>query len=288
MNKVFSYKDAFSRNLGWLSEAEQLTIKNHTVSIAGVGGVGGQYAEMLARLGVSKFKLAEFDTFEIQNFNRQNGSGISTIGQSKIEVIQSLILDINPDAEIEIFKQGVTVENVDAFLANSSIYLDGLDFFVLDIREILFKKCREKNITAITVAPVGMGASMVIFNSTSMSFENYFGLHLSNNQFEKNVRFLLGLTPTLIQSKYLVDKTKSDFQNKKAPSLAIGPYLCAGVMGAQVLKVLLNRGQLQVAPWSLHYDAYLNTYKKKYIWGGFKNPFQIIKFYILKKMLETK
>jgi molybdopterin/thiamine biosynthesis adenylyltransferase len=288
MDKFFSYKDAFSRNLGWLSETEQLIIKSQSVSIAGVGGVGGQYAEMLARLGVSKFKLAEFDTFEIQNFNRQNGSGISTIGHAKIEVIQSLILDINPDAEIEIFNQGVNDENVDEFLKNSSVYLDGLDFFVLDIREIIFKKCREKNITAITIAPVGMGASMVIFNSASMSFEDYFGLHLSKNQFEKNIKFLVGLTPTLIQAKYLVDKTKSDFQNKKAPSLSIGPYLCAGIMGAQILKVLLKRGELKVAPWSLHFDAYLNAYKKKYIFGGFKNPFQILKYYIIKKMLGAK
>lgn len=285
MDKNFNYDEAFSRNIGWLSTEEQKILQTKSVSIAGMGGVGGQYAEVLARLGISKFKLADFDNFEIQNFNRQNGSGISTIGKRKIDVIKDLILDINPNAEITIYDSGINSQNIDQFLEDSSIYLDGLDFFVLDIREELFKICREKNIVAITIAPVGMGASMILFTKNSMSFKEYFGLHLAKNTEEKAIRFLLGLTPTLIQAKYIIDKKKSNFREKKAPSLSIGPYLCAGIMGAQVLKILLQRGEVLSAPWSLHFDAYLNVHKKKYTFFGHRNFMQIIKYFILKKML---
>ena len=285
MDKNFDYDEAFSRNIGWLSTEEQKILQTKSVSIAGMGGVGGQYAEVLARLGISKFKLADFDSFEIQNFNRQNGSGISTIGKRKIDVIKDLILDINPNAEISIFDSGINSQNIDQFLEDSSIYLDGLDFFVLDIREELFKICREKNIVAITIAPVGMGASMILFTKNSMSFKEYFGLHLAKNSEEKAIRFLIGLTPTLIQAKYIIDKKKSNFREKKAPSLSIGPYLCAGIMGAQVLKILLQRGEVRSAPWSQHFDAYLNVYKKKYTFLGHRNFMQIIKYFILKKML---
>jgi len=285
MDKNFDYDEAFSRNIGWLSTEEQKILQTKSVSIAGMGGVGGQYAEVLARLGISKFKLADFDSFEIQNFNRQNGSGISTIGKRKIDVIKDLILDINPNAEISIFDSGINSQNIDQFLEDSSIYLDGLDFFVLDIREELFKICREKNIVAITIAPVGMGASMILFTKNSMSFKEYFGLHLAKNSEEKAIRFLIGLTPTLIQAKYIIDKKKSNFREKKAPSLSIGPYLCAGIMGAKVLKILLQRGEVRSAPWSQHFDAYLNVYKKKYTFLGHRNFMQIIKYFILKKML---
>lgn len=284
----FKYEQAFARNLGWISVNEQNILKNKVVCIAGVGGVGGQYAEVLARLGVCRFRLADFDVFEIQNFNRQNGSGVSTLGLKKIEVIRNLIIDINPLAQIELFEEGLNNENISKFLDGATVYLDGLDFFVLDIRQLIFNECRKNNVTAITIAPVGMGASAIIFNSESMSFEDYFGLNRSHSVEEKAVRFLVGLTPSLIQAKYLVDRSKSNFKERKAPSLSIGPYLCAGIMGAQVLKILLNRKNLKTAPWSLHFDSYLNVYKKKYVFWGYRNPLQILKFYLLKKMLGVK
>jgi len=288
MKTNYDYQKAFSRNLGWLTELEQSKLKTYSVSIAGMGGVGGQYAEVLARLGICKFKLADFDTFEIQNFNRQNGSGVSTLDKPKIQVIKELILDINPEAEIEVFENGIDELNLDAFLFGSSLYLDGLDFFVLDIREKIFAKCREKLITAITVAPVGMGAALLVFKPESMSFAEYFCFDQAKNKEEKAVLFLIGLSPSLIQSKYLIDKTKSNFKEEKVPSLSVGPYLCAGVMGATVLKVLLKRGKIQSAPWSSHFDSYFNKYNKTYLFFGNRNPFQRIKFLIVKNILGIK
>lgn len=288
MGNLFNYKEAFSRNLGWLTSSEQLELSTKTVCIAGVGGVGGQYAEVLARLGVKKFHLADFDEFEIQNFNRQNGSGISTIGQKKVKVIQDLILDINPEAEIEIYESGVNLENISTFLNHADLYLDGLDFFVLDIREQIFHHCRQKNIPAITIAPVGMGASLVAFGQGSMSFSQYFQLHKATSPEDKAARFLVGLTPTLMQAKYLVDKSRSNFKEKKAPSLSVGPYLCAGIAGSWAIKVLLKRGKVSYAPSVFHFDSYLNSYKKSYIFWGGSNPLQKIKLFILKKILEKK
>lgn len=82
MNK-FDYSQAFSRNLGWITSDEAELLKKKKVAIAGMGGVGGQYCEVLARLGISNFQLADPDSFEQVNFNRQNGSGMSTVGRKK-------------------------------------------------------------------------------------------------------------------------------------------------------------------------------------------------------------
>lgn len=285
----FNYADAFSRNLGWLTTEEQLQLKSKKVAIPGLGGVGGFYVEILARLGVGSFHIADFDSFEIQNFNRQNGATMSSLNLKKSKVMEKKLLDINPTAKCKVFEEGINEENIDEFLEGVDIYLDGLDFFVLEIRILLFKRLRELNIPAITVAPVGMGASMLVFQPGSMSFENYFGMKITN-KFEINAcHFLVGLTPSLIQQKYIVDLTRADFIQKKVPSTPMGCYLAAGVAATNALKILIKRGEVLSAPWSLHYDPYLNVYKKKYTWLGHRNPLQKIKLYIIKKLaLKTK
>ena len=63
--------EAFSRNIGLLSPGEQLEISTARVAIPGLGGVGGLHAMTLARCGITKFHLADFDQFEVANINRQ-------------------------------------------------------------------------------------------------------------------------------------------------------------------------------------------------------------------------
>ncbi len=281
----FNYALAFSRNLGWLTEDEQGVIAQKKVAIAGMGGVGGHYAEVLARLGVAKFHISDFDEFEVQNFNRQNCSGLSTLHKKKVEVIRDKILDINPLAEVTIFNRGVNAENVESFLDSVDLYLDGLDFFVIDIRQLVFAVAHQKKITAITIAPVGMGASLVVFDQNSMSFVEHFGMKKNDSLEVLAIKFLIGLTPTLKQLKYLVDRTRTNFNEKKAPSLPMGPYLCAGVAGSEAVKILLKRKKIRTSPWVLHFDAYLQSYNKTYLWWGHKNVFQKIKFIIIKNIL---
>jgi tRNA A37 threonylcarbamoyladenosine dehydratase len=80
MSTSFSYTQAFSRNIGWVTAAEQQVLRGKRVAIAGMGGVGGVHLLTLARLGVGAFHVADFDTFDIANFNRQVGAAVSTLG----------------------------------------------------------------------------------------------------------------------------------------------------------------------------------------------------------------
>ena len=70
----FSYELAFARNVGWVTEQEQARLKQCSVAIGGLGGVGGAHAITLARLGVGNFRLADFDVFDWPNMNRQAGA----------------------------------------------------------------------------------------------------------------------------------------------------------------------------------------------------------------------
>src|SRR5437762_537067 len=96
----FSYDEAFSRNLGWVTEAEQQRLRKSRVCLAGLGGVGGVYLLTLARRGIGAFSVADFDTFALANFNRQAGAMLSSLNRPKIDVMVEMARDINPELHI--------------------------------------------------------------------------------------------------------------------------------------------------------------------------------------------
>ena len=256
----FSYAEAFDRNLGWFTAAEQSSLRGKTVAIAGMGGVGGVHLLTLARLGVAKFKIADLDSFEVANFNRQVGAMMSTLDQPKVSVLARMARDINPEVEIEEFSAGVTGQNVDAFLKGADLFIDGFDFFVLDIRRKTFARCRELGIPAMTAAPVGMGVAFLLFTKDSMTFEDYFRFE-GKNELRQYLNFLIGLAPSGMHRAYLADPSRLDIARRKAPSTMIGVQLCAAFTGAQAVKVLLGRGDVRPAPYHYHFDAYLNKFQ---------------------------
>ena len=260
MDKGFSYDGAFERNIGWITLQEQQLLRKKTVAIAGMGGVGGVHLLTLVRLGVGKFRIADLDVFEEANFNRQIGATMSTIGQPKVEVLARMAKDINPQAEVISFGNGVTHENLDDFLLGADVFIDGFDFFALEIRRKTFARCRELKIPAVTAAPIGMGVAFMAFTSDGMSFEDYFRFD-GKTELRQYINFLLGLAPTGMHSAYLVDPTRLDIANRKAPSTIVGVELCAAYTAAQITKLLLKRGSVRIAPFHYHFDAYLNKFK---------------------------
>jgi sulfur-carrier protein adenylyltransferase/sulfurtransferase len=270
---AFSYDEAFSRNLGWVTAAEQQRLRQSRVCIAGLGGVGGAYLLTLARLGIGAFSIADFDTYALANFNRQVGATVSTLGRPKLDVMLAMARDINPEIDVRVFKDGLDVPTIAPFLADGDAYLDGLDFFALDIRRAVFAQCHALGMPATTVAPLGMGAALLNFVPGGMSFEEYFRLD-GHSAHEQALRFLVGLSPAMLQMAYLVDPSRVDLAARRGPSTVIGVQLCSGIAAAQVLKLLLRRGRVVVAPSGLHFDAFRNRLKRTWRPGGNRNPLQ--------------
>jgi len=193
--KCYAYDDAFARNFGFLSRADQNELRFAHVAVAGLGGVGGAQALALARCGIGHFSLADPETFELVNFNRQLGATVDSVGRKKIEVIREMILAINPEAGIRTFPEGVTAANMDLFLDGADVAVDGLDFFAIEAKRMLFKKCSERGIWALTAAPLGFGSSLLIFKPGAKSFDAYFDLKDDLSLEEKTFRFAYGLAP---------------------------------------------------------------------------------------------
>jgi len=280
----FLYDEAFSRNIGWVTREEQTLLRHKRVAIAGLGGVGGLHLLTLCRLGIGKFHLADFDTFDLANFNRQAGATVSTLDQSKLDVMIRQARDINPELDITGFEKGVTDDNLEAFLEGVDLYIDGLDFFALEARQHVFAACAEKAIPAVTAAPLGMGAAVLNFLPGCMSFNDYFRMN-DGPEAEKPLRFLMGLAPARLQMSYLADPSAVDLSGRKGPSTAMACYLCAGAAATEALKILLGRGPIRTAPRGYHFDAYQNRLALTWRPGGNRNPLQRILIALAKRKL---
>lgn len=283
---AFSYDQAFSRNIGWVTEAEQQRLRGKRIAIAGMGGVGGVHLLTLARLGIGHFHIADFDTFDVVNFNRQAGASLSHLDMPKTEVMAAMARDINPELDIQVFPDGVSADNLDAFLAGVDLYVDGLDFFVFTMRRATFAACRSKGIPAVTAAPLGMGTALLNFLPGGMSFDDYFGLKDCPEE-ELALRFLIGLSPAMLQRGYLVDPSRVNLAAKKGPSTVMACQLCAGVAATEALKILTGRGQVLAAPRGIHFDAYRNKLVRTWRPGGANNPIQRLARWIARRQLTA-
>ena len=283
----FVYDDAFSRNLGWVTAEEQERLQGKRVAVAGLGGVGGSHLLTLARLGIGAFHIADFDRFAIANFNRQAGATMASLDRPKIDVLAEMALDINPTLDIGRFPMGVEPDRVDAFLDGVDLYVDGLDYFALEIRRKVFARCAERGIPAVTAAPLGMGVALLNFVPGGMTFEDYFQLEgLSAD--EQAIRFLLGLSPRMLQLGYLVDRSRVNFAEKRGPSTVMACQLCAGFAATEALKILLKRGKLLVAPRGVHFDAYRYRFTRTWRPGGNRNLLQRATLAIARRQLGIR
>ena len=118
----------FSRTQLLLGEEAMTKLKNSVVAVFGIGGVGTYVAEALARSGVGGLVLFDDDKICLTNINRQLIATRKTIGMQKVEVMRDRILDINPNASVEIHECFYTSENADEFdLSKYSYIVDAID-----------------------------------------------------------------------------------------------------------------------------------------------------------------
>lgn len=179
-----NYKERVNRSQAWLgnNEAEQLCAQNaisgSTVGVAGCGGIGGAIAMRLARLGVRHIKVADPDSFDWSNINRQYGSRKDTIGQNKAEVVGNLVHDLAGDVTVEIYPEGITEESASHFVAGCDLVLDQMDFYLIRERYALHREFRKASRAKAIISAwcIGWGSSMLKYTHDSMPIEEYFGM----------------------------------------------------------------------------------------------------------------
>ena len=126
---VMNFSDPlFERSLLVFDESGLLKLQQAHVLVAGVGGVGGFVIEALARSGVGELTIIDHDDVSPSNKNRQIIALDSTLGQNKAEVMASRIADINPACQVNISKQFIRPDDMDALLAEPFTFVvDAID-----------------------------------------------------------------------------------------------------------------------------------------------------------------
>lgn len=283
---MFSRLEAFERNRGLISAAEQEKLANSLVVVAGCGGVGGLHAHTCARLGIGRFRIADSDTFSIANINRQIGATVQTIGKEKVAVTAEMIKSINPEATVEIIAGNISGQNSASFVKGADLVIDGIDFFSLPARRQLFAAAWQQQIPALTAAPLGFSATLHVFAKGGMSFDEYFDLRDNQDYFDQLVRFFVGLAPSGLHLAYM-DLSSVDIKTGRGPSSIIGSQMAASLAGGEAIKILLNRGRVLLAPKYLQVDAYRQQLRKQYLRGGSRNWLQCLKRKMVTKKLRA-
>ena len=144
----------FSRTENLIGADALKKLKNCHIAVFGVGGVGGYVVEALARAGVGNIDLIDSDCVDITNLNRQIIALHSTVGKLKVEVMRDRILDINPNATVNVFPILFLPENSAQFDFSKYDYVvDAIDNVTAKIE--LAVKCQETNTPLI--ASMGTG-----------------------------------------------------------------------------------------------------------------------------------
>lgn len=284
--QTFDYEQAFSRNIGWVTESEQERLRHSRVAIGGLGGVGGAHLLTLARLGIGSFSIADFDAFDIVNFNRQAGATVPSLERPKIDVLSEMVLAINPEINLRTFPAGIQQDSLNDFLEGVDVYVDGLDFFAFDARRMTFSACERQGIPVVTAAPLGLGTALLVFAPGGMPFEEYFGFEGCEGELEMAIRFLVGLSPAMLQRGYIADMSRIDLAARKGPSSIAACQLCAGVAAVETLKLLLDRPGIRLAPNGSQFDGYRMRYKKTWRPWGHRNPLQRLMTKLVRNQLE--
>lgn len=146
MKSAFSYQEMTTRNIGFVTDAEQERLRETTVFVCGTGGMGGACILALARAGIGHLIIADIDSFEISNINRQVFAFTTTEGQHKAEATRDTCLTINPEIDITVFKNDWP-DHAEQAIGKSDIVVNGTDD--LGAALLLYRTARKLGKTVI-------------------------------------------------------------------------------------------------------------------------------------------
>lgn len=129
-------------------------IKDKTVCIIGLGGVGGIATEALIRSGIENIILIDYDTIDISNLNRQIITSRENLGESKVGEMEKRIQSINPNCHIKIIEEKINETNIELIFQNKFDYMiDACD--TVKVKELLILECCKRKIKIISCMGTG-------------------------------------------------------------------------------------------------------------------------------------
>jgi molybdopterin/thiamine biosynthesis adenylyltransferase len=143
----------YVKNIGTLGLDGQAKLLRSKAVLIGAGGIGGQSAELLARMGVGMLVLVDPDVFDETNLNRQNFACGAVMGMAKVDVVRERLKEINDDVEVAGMRVTADKDSLPAIIAGADVVMDGLDN--LDDRLLLQDACAAAGVVMVHGAIAG-------------------------------------------------------------------------------------------------------------------------------------
>ena len=225
----------------------QLKLKNATVCVVGVGGLGNPIATRLVAMGVGKIRIVDRDVIELSNLHRQTMFDESDIGQVKVEAAARKLKKMNPDVIIEALPVSVNDYTALDIVEGCDVAIDALDS--VNARYSLNKACIKKNIPFVTGAAVGVsGQAFTIIPKETACYHCIFpaldedsmptcsieGVHpsilsiISGIEVAEAVKIITGKKPNLANKILHVDLENLEFVNTQTMKVDECPVCGSG------------------------------------------------------------
>ena len=206
------------------------------ILVVGVGGVGGYATEMIARCGVGKLTIVDFDTVSVSNINRQIIALSSTVGKPKVEVLKERIFEINPNCTVVAINQ-----KFDESLAKE-IFSQKFDFVVdaiddLENKLLLVKIAKEKGIKIVSAMGAGNRVGIPTFEVCDVFKTHSDGLA---KKFRKMLKDGGVSSLDVVFSKEKPILNKAENEKIVIGSTSYSPAMCGCVISAFVINKLIN------------------------------------------------
>ena len=202
----------YSRNKNLMSDDEIILLSQKKVCVLGLGGLGGYIVEMLSRIGVGSLTLVDGDVFDETNLNRQLFSSMNNLGSSKALEAEKRVKGINPLTKVIPVYEFIDSSNAMKIITNHDVIVDALDS--IDLRKSIAKVCTELNL------PLVHGAIAGWYGQVATIYPN----------------------DTTLDILYPKDIKRGIEKELGNPSFT--PALVASIQVSEVIKLLLNRGDL--------------------------------------------
>ncbi len=162
----------FDRLIRVIGEENLNKLKNSTVLVLGLGGVGGAAVEMLGRNGIENIILIDHDVIDITNKNRQLIALDSTIGLKKTDAFYNRLKDINKNINITLIDKFIDKDNLDIIINNKiDFVIDACD--TISTKILLIEKCLERNISFISCMGMGKKLNISMLEVTDITNTSY-------------------------------------------------------------------------------------------------------------------
>ena len=229
---TLGYQELVRQNWGFLSSEEQHAIAQTRVLLAGCG-LGSNIAVLAARTGFSRFTIADGDVVESSNLNRQ-AFRVEHLGRNKAEVTESLIREINPEAQVRAIPEFIQAPDATGLVTGSDIVVNMVD--PGPALNALVQTAQSQGTITLFPMNVGFGGLVLAFGPDSPTLEELVGPDAGQNLFVDIVMKLMPSLPSYLW-QYASVAQRIQLEGVPPPQLGVASSLTTSLVVEAMVRV---------------------------------------------------